>query len=122
MDSTPGRRLPTSHHDGGGLLGRVAHVVGGHAAVDAGLAGGDGRQRERAALHHAALRQAVVAADPGEEGRRLPAGGDAHQGHGLARVHHDGVLHQELDGRGSWREWGGWGGSRGMCLMHLFNL
>lgn len=101
-------RSLTSHDDGGGLLGRVAHVVAGHAAVDAGLAGRDGGQGERAALHHAPQRQTVVAADPGEEGRRLSAGGDAHQGHGLARVHHDGVLHQELDGRGSWR--GGRGG------------
>lgn len=94
----------TSHNDGGGLLGRVAHVVAGHAAVDASLAGRDGRQGERAALDDAPLRQAVVAADPGEDGRRLSAGGDAHQGHGLARVHHDGVLHQQLDGRGSLTE------------------
>lgn len=94
----------TSHDDGGGLLGRVAHVVAGHAAVDAGLAGRDGRQGERAALDDAPLRQAVVAADPGEDGRWLSAGGDAHERHGLARVHHDGVLHQELDGRGSLTE------------------
>lgn len=94
----------TSHNDGGGLLGRVANVVAGHAAVDASLAGRDGRQGERAALDDAPLRQAVVAADPGEDGRRLSAGGDAHQGHGLARVHHDGVLHQQLDGRGSLTE------------------
>lgn len=27
-------RLLTSHHNGGGLLGRVSHIVAGHAAVD----------------------------------------------------------------------------------------
>lgn len=70
--------LLTSHHYGGGLLGRVPHVVAGHAAVDPRLAGGDGRKRERATLHHAPLWQAVVAADPGEDGRRLATGGNAH--------------------------------------------
>lgn len=94
----------TSYNDGGGLLGWVAHIVAGHTAVDAGLAGCDGRQRERATLNNTSLRQAVVAADPGEDGRWLSAGGDAHEGHGLARVHHNGILHQELDGRGSFEE------------------
>jgi len=92
-------RLLTSHHDGDGLLGRVPHVVAGHAAVDARLLRGDGRQRERAALHHAPRRQAVVAADPGEDGGRVSARDHAHQGHRLARVQHGGVLHQQLDGR-----------------------
>lgn len=96
--------LLTSYDDGGGLLGWVAHVVAGHTAVHAGLAGRDGRQRERAALNNAPLRQAVIAADPGEDGRWFSAGGNAHEGHGLAWVHHDGVLHQELDGRGSLME------------------
>lgn len=92
--------LLTSHHDGGGLLGRVSHVVAGHAAVDPRLVRGDGRERERAPLHHAPLRQAVIAADPGESRGRLSARGDAHQGHRLARIHHDRILHQQLDGRG----------------------
>ena len=92
----------TSHHDGGRLFGWIPHVVARHTAVGARLLWRDGRQRERAAVHHAPLRQAVVAADPGEQGRGLAARGDAHQGHCLARVDHDGILYQELDGRGSW--------------------
>lgn len=100
LDNERGKPSLTSHHNGGGLLGWVPHVVAGHAAVGPRLLRGDGRQRERAAVHHAPLRQAVVAADPGEHGRGLSARGDAHQGHRLAGVDHDGVLHQQLDGRG----------------------
>lgn len=70
--------LLTSHYNGGGLLGRVSYVVAGNAAVHPRLVGRDGRQCERAPLHYAPLRQALVAADPGENGRRLPTCGDAH--------------------------------------------
>lgn len=56
----------TSHHYGSGLLRWVSDVVAGHTAVHPRLVRGDGRQRERAPLHHAPLRQAVIRADPGE--------------------------------------------------------
>ena len=94
----------TSHNNGGGLLRRVSHIVAGHAAVHPRLVWGDGGQRERTPLHHAPLRQAVITAEPGEYGGRLPTCGDAHQRYRLARIDHDGILHQQLDG------WGGWGG------------
>lgn len=92
------RRL-TSHHNGGRLLGWVAHVVAGHAAVDPRLIRGDGWKRECAPFHHAPLRQTVITADPGEKWGRLSACGDAHQGYRLARIHHNRILHQQLDGR-----------------------
>lgn len=96
--------LLTSHHNGCGLLGRVSHIVAGHAAVDPCLIWGDGWQCERAPLHHAPLWQAVITADPGECGGRLPTCGDAHQRYRLARIHHDWILHQQFDG---WRCCGG---------------
>lgn len=94
------RYLLTSHHNGGGLLGRVSYIVAGHAAVDPCLVWGDGWKGECATLHHAPLWQAVITADPGESGGRFPTCGDAHQGYCLAGIHHDRILHQQLDGRG----------------------
>lgn len=91
--------LLTSHHDGSGLLGWVPHVVAGHAAVDPRLVWADGRESERAPLHHAPLWQAVITAHPSESRGRLSARGDAHQGYRLAGIHHDRILHQQLDGR-----------------------
>lgn len=93
-------RTLTSHHDGSGLLGRVSHIVAGHASVDPRLVWGDGWKRKRAALHHTSLRQAVISADPGENGGRLTSGSDANQGYRLSRVHHNRILHQQFDG---WR-------------------
>lgn len=95
--------LLTSHHNGGGLLGWVSHVVAGHAAVHPGLLRGDVWQCERASIHHAPLGQAVICGDPGEDRGRFPTCGDAHQGYCLARIHHDGIIHQQFDGRGGCR-------------------
>lgn len=95
--------LFTSNNDGSGLLGRVAHVVAGDAAVDAGILGGDGRQREGAVLHHTLLWQRTGAAGPGEGWRRLSSCGDAHQRHRLPWIHHNWILHQQLYGGWSCR-------------------
>lgn len=46
----------TSNDDGCGFFGRVAHVIAGHAAVDAGVLRGDGGQGESAVLHQTLLR------------------------------------------------------------------
>lgn len=96
----------TSDDDVGGLLGRVAHVVAGHTAVDAGLVGGDGGQGEGAPVQDALLGEALCVAHPGEGGGGLPAGGDAHQGDRVPRVGDDGVLDKQLNVGGGWEDKG----------------
>lgn len=90
----------TSYNNGSRLLGWVSHVVAGHTAVHSRLIGGNSRQCERATLHNASLRQAVITADPCECGGRLPTCCDAHQRYRLARVDHNRILHQQFNG---WR-------------------
>ena len=103
--STAWVQCRTSDQDVGGFLGRIAHVVGRHAAVGAAVFHCDSGDGQRAAIDDAPLRELLPSRPhPGQSGRRVSARRHAGQSDGLARVHHQGVVQEELNGGRSWRE------------------
>lgn len=88
----------TSDQDVGGLLGGVAHVVGCHAAVGTAVLQCDSGDGQRAAVHHAPLRNLLPPRPhPFEGRRRVAARHHAHQSDCLPQIHHQGVVQQQLN-------------------------
>lgn len=86
--------LLTSDKNVGGFLCGIAHVVTGHAAVNASIFNGDGRYGEGSSIEHTLFWQLFRIPYPRQGWVGLPSGDNADQCDRLARVGHDGVFHQ----------------------------